>query len=171
MAIALPQSRLERENAAWRLGQALLCWCTLAALGGLAVAAPPAAVLSLVGLLPTMGAWIADRGRRPYLALCVASTNLCGIVPIALDRLRDGASGPLVQSLADPTAWLVMYGGAGIGWLLYLGIPPLVQASIIRRIRRQRHRLLRRQRQLAEEWGDAFASSGEGGQPPTATVV
>ena len=145
----------EKARPVLRLATAALLWTGLIAFVGAALLAPPIAALAVLGMLPTMAAWIVDAGRNRYLTTCIGATNVCGVAPVAILAMRKGPGfGIFWQTLADPFIWLAMFGSAAIGWALFTVLPPLVQAHAARKIARAREILHRRQRELAEEWGN-----------------
>jgi len=114
--------------------------------------------LICVGMAPTIVAWALNREREPYGPLSVAALNFAGIVPFLPDSLGMG-QGPFADAglLSDSFVWLVMYGAAAIGWLFYLGVPPLAAALSQSRADRLAVRLRRRQKELVIEWGPDIA--------------
>jgi hypothetical protein len=124
-------------------------------LAALAALAPPLCLLVVVGLLPTVAALVLDRHKAFYLTRTVGAMNLAATTFPALALWDVGVSmAGLHQVLGNPLSWLAMYGGASLGWLLYLAIPPVaglwieVQADDLRR------RLAARAKALVEEWGE-----------------
>ncbi|HXQ49654.1 MAG TPA: hypothetical protein VN802_01055 [Stellaceae bacterium] len=118
------------------------------------VATLPLCVVLGAGMLPTAVAAMVDRHRRRHLTRDVAAANLAGMVwPVMLFFRFDFSLAGALHVLGDPRNWLVMYSGAGIGWILH-GATPVI-ARIILDIRSgQAERRLRRQAELlAEEWG------------------
>jgi hypothetical protein len=131
----------------------------------MAVTALPLCLLLVAGLLPTFVAALVDRHRARYLARAVAATNLAGVVLPALELLRVGISlAGVAHVLGDPVMWLVMYGAAGVGWVLKLGMPPLCRVVIDIRADQLQQRLEQRAAELVKEWGEEVA--GERGAQP-----
>lgn len=121
----------------------------------MAVAALPLCLLFVGGMLPTVAAAVVDRHSRRYLARTVAATNLVGVLPPALRMWEAGVDFSSLQSaIASPYTWLLMYGAAGTGWLLYFVMPPLVRILVDLRSEETRQRLDARTKMLVEEWGD-----------------
>jgi hypothetical protein len=121
----------------------------------LGVTATPLCILLVAGLLPTGAAALIDRHRSRYLARAVGAMNLAGIFPAALRLWEAGLTfSALHATLASPYTWLAMYGAAGIGWLLHLGMPPVVRVLVDYRADEMKHRLEARAKTLVEEWGE-----------------
>lgn len=124
--------------------------------------AMPFVILLGFGMMPTIVAFFLDRTPQRYSAWCVGGINLCGVLPFLLD-LWSGPSTPGAawEILLDVFNLLLVYGSAGFGWMLYIGIPPVVGAvlTVIAERRIQQCRSI--QAQLIEEWGKDVAAKVE----------
>ncbi|MFC7333223.1 hypothetical protein [Rhodocista pekingensis] len=118
----------------------------------------PTTILMLAALVPTLVAYVVDRDPEKSAPLTVGAMNLCGVMPFAIRLWQDGHTIELtMRMLADPYTWLVMYGGAAIGWLLYFGIPPLVAGAVVMRDGTRIREMEEQRRLLVEEWGPEVA--------------
>jgi hypothetical protein len=128
----------------------------------LAVIALPVALLLLVGIVPSIVAYIIDHTPRRTLTLTVGPLNLAGAGPYCL-QLWFGADTvrALGQDLTNVWVWLVMYSAAAVGWLLHLGMPLIVRFVLERAIDGRKAKLVQIQNKLRAEWGDEV----EGGTP------
>jgi hypothetical protein len=128
------------------------------------VLALPTALLLLIGLLPTLATFVIDDSRQRYAARCVGAFNLCGVAPF-LGELWTGSNdlNGLVTVIADVYAWLVMYGAATIGWLLYISMPPLLNVILTNRDERRTAQLRELQQRLVQEWGPGVGRHVEHG--------
>jgi hypothetical protein len=118
---------------------------------------PSLAVLA-AGMAPTFVALVADRGRGRFLTLTIGLPNFCGCLP-ALVQLWSRGQGfsAAGEVLADPMVWATAFGGAAIGWLVCMVMPPLV-AAYYAAASQSRHRALRTlQENLIEVWGEGVA--------------
>ena len=121
----------------------------------LAIASLPLCVVLAAGMLPTGVALIVDRQPRRYLAWAVGASNLAGMMwPVAALLRSDPSLGGALHMLADPRNWLVMYGGAAIGWGLNEAMPMLARAFLEFRANEAERKLRRRAAQITEEWGE-----------------
>lgn len=120
----------------------------------------PTLVVLLLGLLPTLGAYVADRGREKHLAVTVGLLNICGCLPALFDLWATGQSyNAMSMAIQDVYNWLVAYGAAGCGWLIYLSMPPFVH-TYYKVASEARIQMLRRaQRKLIELWGEEVVAS------------
>ncbi|MGH7124016.1 MAG: hypothetical protein ACREFI_06555, partial [Stellaceae bacterium] len=86
----------------------------------LAVTALPLCILLMSGLVPTMVAAVVDRYRARYLTRAVGFMNLAGLTPLVVQLWTNGLTMDAVAAaLSRPINWLMMYGAAGIGWVLF----------------------------------------------------
>ncbi len=123
----------------------------------LAVLLPSLLVLA-VCLLPTLAAYVADRYRDKSLAVTVGLMNLCGALPVLAELWSRGQTmGAAGEVLADVFLWLLAYGAAGVGWLLFMMMPPVVTAYYSLTGTNRIHELRQRQERLLELWGPEVA--------------
>jgi hypothetical protein len=138
---------------------------TLVLLGSFALVAAliialPTVTLLAIGMVPTVVAYIVDLSPGRYACRCVAWLNFAGVFPYIFKLWNSGhtMSGALKIS-SDPFAWLVMFSAAGVGWLLFLGIPGIAAALQSFNAKRTIETLKERQRQLVEEWGKSVTGA------------
>lgn len=126
----------------------------------------PIAVILVVGLLPTATATLIERQGEHTATMTVGPLNIAGVVPLIIE-LFDGVAtlDRALILLADPSNWLVMYGSAAAGWMLFYAIPPVVTAVVIYRSEQRLQSLRQQQEQLVEEWGQEV--SGQSEAPPS----
>jgi len=76
-------------------------------------------------------------------------------VPFGIRMWELGISlSTLQQIVTSPYAWLVMYGAAGFGWVLFLGLPQVTAIVLDVQAEQLRSRLEGRAKSLQEEWGE-----------------
>ena len=115
-------------------------------------------VLLLVGMIPTMVAFVIDRDPDKPAPITVGGLNFCGCLPFAIDLWKHGGGvAQVMKLLVDPMAWLVMYGAAAVGWAFFFGIPPLVASAEIMRSERRVELLKTKKVALVKEWGPEVA--------------
>lgn len=99
-------------------------WLTLVLVIPLGLFVLPSTVLLLAGLIPTIVAYVVDKDPDKSAALTVGSMNLTGIAPFLVRLWQAGHTlDGTARLLADPFTWMVMFGAAAIGWLMYFFIP------------------------------------------------
>jgi len=123
----------------------------------------PTALIVLVGMVPTLVALIVDRDPEKFAAITVGPINFCGVLPAALALWQGQHSVDRASAiLSDPNTWLIMYGAAAAGWLIYFTVPPAVGAFIAHRNEVEIKRLTDHQERLVEEWGPEVAALAAG---------
>ncbi len=123
---------------------------------------PESVVVLLIGLLPTMVAFVVDKSSGKYATFCVGSMNITGIFPSIFELWAGNNNmSQAIQIITDVFDLVIMYGAAGFGWILYIIIPSAVSTLLTimgqRRIARSRNR----QRELIGEWGKDVAARPE----------
>lgn len=120
---------------------------------------PESVILLFIGLLPTLVAFIIDKSPKKFSTFSVGAMNITGVFPSMLELW----AGPntithAVQIFTNVFDLAVMYAAASFGWLLYIAIPPVVNA-LLAVVSQHRITLLRtRQRELIMEWGSDIAA-------------
>ena len=114
----------------------------------------PAFLVSLVGLLPTVISVVTDRTPGHRATWCVATTNIAGMLPIIAKSFKgDNDMAAAIELLVDPINWLVMYVGAGMGWvLLWIG-PAIAEVFVTQKAASEARSLQENQQKLIAEWG------------------
>jgi hypothetical protein len=163
---APPRGRPARRKKAPAASGGLFSRLVAGGIGAAATAAmvsvPIVAAYFLIGLVPTVVAAIVDRRRPRYLAHTVCGLNVIGLWPFAVGAWKGSlGAADMHRMLLDPKIWLVVYGAAGLGWLLFSVTPVFAEIFLEIRDDRGRHRLERRAAALKEEWGSEVASAEE----------
>lgn len=126
----------------------------------LAFALRYAALLFLLGMLPSFAAGYIDKSRDRNVLKTVTACNLAGVMPFIMELWRNGITSSSVHgAMMDSYIWLVMYGASGFGWLLVWFFPQaayfileVMQSSAIASLNRQ-------QQQIVDEWGTQVQTS------------
>jgi hypothetical protein len=136
----------------------------------LGILAAPTVIFVLVGMVPTIVAFVIDRSPKRYATFCVGGMNFSGVFFFLLDLWSRGGHtiAHALDILSNVFALAVMFSAAGFGWLLFVAIPPVVATFLTVMAQRRVAYLRIRQREIIEEWGeDVAASAGAGSaQPP-----
>ncbi len=152
-------SRTRTSKAGLSKGQKIFLLVSLLPLAALTL---PTLIVVGLGLLPTVSAAIFERGSRKSLAATVGMLNLTGCLPLVVDLWSHGQSFAAIRLvLGDTMPWMIAYGAAGLGWLLYYATPPFI-ATYLAVVSETRVRVFRlSQRKLAELWGEEIAEGQE----------
>ena len=114
----------------------------------------PTSALLAAGLLPTFVAYIIDRDPEKSATMTVGAMNLCGVTPFIVRLWQNGHEmGVSMRMLADPGTWLVMFGSAAVGWLMYFFIPQIVAAFTGMRNEARIKELEEMRSALIADWG------------------
>ncbi len=118
----------------------------------------PTFITLAVGLLPSMVAFMFDRGQGRTMSRCIFGLNFSGVAPYIMEIWQQGAQtvGVATQEIFQPVALSIMYGAAGLGWLLYLAMPPIVANVLNLSAQRRVSELRKKQRGLIKTWGDSL---------------
>lgn len=146
----------KRNSASGKRGGGMSALAVIASAVLLFIVALPTFVTLVVGLLPSLIAFIFDRQSGRYMARCIFGLNFSGVAPYIMELWKDGAQGigAATQQLTDPMAMSIMYGAAGLGWLLYLAMPPIVANVLNLTAQRRMTELRKKQQELVKSWGD-----------------
>ncbi len=134
------------------------------------IVALPTVLFLGFSMLPALVAGIIDRTDEKSATFCVGGFNFCGVFPYLLDLwFGDHSLNQSMGLLTDVYTLAVMYGAAGMGWMLYLSLPPVI-ASVIQVMSERRLEQLRKtQKTIIQEWGDEIITDADlgGGTMPS----
>ena len=124
---------------------------------------PGLVILVIVGMLPTIVAFMVDRAPKKYRAFCVGGLNFTGVFP-AIIELWQGANdiGAAMGIITDVFELIVMYAAAAFGWLIFVAIPPVVAALMSVAAQQRIMQLRSQQREMINEWGQDIAQNNGG---------
>ena len=156
----------QQQPAPTRSKQSFLVWGSII-FGLLFLVALPTMTLLLIGMLPTIVAYIIDRTQQKHTAFCVGGMNFLGVYyPLMQLWTGEHPITEVADLMPDLIDFLMIYGAAGFGWLLFTSIPPVVAAFLTVMAQRRVATLRATQRHLIEEWGDNVAASSDEEQRP-----
>ena len=120
-------------------------------------AALPTTTVLVIGMAPTLGAFIGDTTPGRYLTKCVAGLNFAGVFPFLYQLwTTSNDMSTAIATVTDMYAWLIMYCAAAIGWLLFLGLPGGVSMFRTLNAKRRIYVLCEQQKDLLNEWGESI---------------
>ena len=116
-----------------------------------------------IGLLPSIVALLMDPTRQKHKTMCVFGMNASGVFPYILEVIFTGNSFDAAkETLTSAFPYLVMLVTAGLGYLLFMIIPPIVATFLTVMAQRKIATLRTTQRHIIEEWGEEVARHGKG---------
>ena len=133
-----------------------ILWAILAA--SLMFVFPQVFILLIVGLSPSVVAFLIDRTPKKYATFCVGGMNISGVFP-AFQTLppADNSIAGVTSTLTNPFEMTFIFAAAGLGWLIYFAFPPVLK-SLLTILAQHRITILRgEQRQLIRDWGEGIA--------------
>lgn len=111
-------------------------------------------VLLVVGMLPTFVAGFVDRSKKKNKAFTVGSMNLAGCTPFLLELWSQGHTmDKAVMIISDPTAIVVIYAAAAVGYLIDWAMTGLVSTILYDRGKARQRAIEKKQKELIERWG------------------
>lgn len=119
----------------------------------------PTTILFLVCMIPTMVAYIVDNSFNKTIWVTVGVMNLAGTIP-AWFRLWD--VGHTIQNafyvIMQPMTIIVSYGGAAVGWFIYINVTPFIASIIVMKNESRLKQINKRVQELSRKWGDDVAN-------------
>ena len=118
----------------------------------------PTTLVFFTMMVPTWVAYMTDRSKEKYLAATVGMMNFAGTLPAIITLWARGQSHHVaMEMIGDVFVWVVAYGAAFGGWLIF-GFMPTLVGSYFRMTTDNRIRtLVKQQKALIAEWGYAVA--------------
>lgn len=152
-----------KGKAGGKPANSLLIMLTLIALVPFSL---PTLLVLFCAMLPTLGAALAERGSPRYAWICVGGMNFSGLAPWLFDLwFGHHTIDYAIHQLTGVSMLLISYGAAGVGWLIYLAVPPVVSTFTSMTSQRRSVVLEAEQKKLVEIWGDSITKGASVGDP------
>lgn len=142
------------SEADFHSAAALIKWLAFAVALMAVVISKYAFIFFAAGMLPTLIAIFLDRGTHKCASATICTFNLIGILPYLI-RLWSSRSVHLVAKLiiADINTWMIIYGSAFIGQILYILLPLLIVKLYEAQGQIKVATSVKQAKLLSEEWG------------------
>ena len=115
----------------------------------------PTLVLLTPLMLPTIAVLMFDRDQGKHLALAVGMLNFCGSLQGLGALWAQGQTfSDVWPVLGDPLIWMFSYAAAGMAWLVYISIPPIISTYYKAASEARIRILMEKQQKLIDAWGD-----------------
>ena len=124
----------------------------------------PSAIIIGVSMLPTLGAYVNERGPDKYAFLCVGGLNFAAVIPylfslwFGVDTIEEAT-----RMLTESALLFWAYAAAMTGWFMYRAMPPLVSGWLRMNSNRRIASLKSAQKRLSEDWGDDVVKTADSG--------
>ena len=132
-------------------GRAVIAWVVAPLVG---IAFFPTILLLVIGMAPSIVAFIIDKHPRKVMARAIGYLNFAGALPYAL-KLWTGQNtiSGVMELVLEPTALMIMYSAAAVGWILNFIMAPIMSAYLAVRHESRARSIGIRQEELIKEWG------------------
>jgi hypothetical protein len=109
----------------------------------------------IFGILPGMVAVLIDQEKQRYISKIVLAFNLIGLIPYVAKIIRSSMSDVVaIDMMIEPMTWMVIYGAAAIGWMVYWFFPEAGQLINTIMINSKVNKLEDELEALCQEWGE-----------------
>jgi hypothetical protein len=119
-------------------------------------------IFVLLAMLPTVAAYYIEQNNGKPAFKVIAACNLAAAMHTLLPMLSKAIQFEKIELLpimTSPRIWLVIYGGAALGWCLIFICRYLARFIVIMYFDHQTTTLERFQKKLLEEWGAQIENS------------
>jgi len=112
------------------------------------------AIVMVIGMIPSIVAWITDRTEGRIRTLTVSSMNFAGCVPFLVEIYKTGNNiETAVSYITQPETIVVMYFAAGMGYLIDWAMTGIVSSIMVQKTKKRLSDILKEQKELTERWG------------------
>lgn len=119
-------------------------------------------IFLFLGMLPAMVAYINDHDKNKYTSYTVAALNFSGVFPYVMDIFSQGGTLSAIKNrMSEPIIWFVMYGSAGMGWVIVYCSPVIASVVIDGLYKGRILHLEILQKKAVEEWGKEIVGRDE----------
>lgn len=132
----------------------------------------PTSVLLLVGMLPTMVAYVVDRHPSKNKTFTIGAMNFVGCFPYLLEIwLYSNSMEVSINLISQPKTIIVMYAAAALGYGVNIVVTYIVSALLLQRADVRVKRIEKEKMALVDRWGDKvntdpYAVNSEQRKPP-----
>ena len=149
-------------------GRAIIAWVVAPLV---CIALFPTILLLVIGMAPSIVAYIVDKRPRKVTARSIGYLNFAGCLYYAL-KLWTGQNtiSGVLELVSEPSALMIMYSSAAVGWMLNFIMVPIMSAFLAVQHEAKKRSISRRQEGLIKEWGSVvkghFTQEEVSAQPP-----
>lgn len=111
-------------------------------------------IFFVAAMLPTLMAIFFDRKNHKCASATICTFNLIGVLPFLIRLWNTNSIDSMAKSvISDIDTWIIVYGAAFIGQLLYMALPLLITKLHVAKIQVNVEALEKRYSQISKEWG------------------
>ena len=113
-------------------------------------------IFLIIGMLPSIVAYIVDKRPGKMAFQAVACFNLAGMLHYLAELvfIQGNDPGAVQQMMQDGTVWLTIFTSAAMGWVMIFALPYLMNTILAGINSGQVMRLESMQKKLEDKWGD-----------------
>ena len=114
----------------------------------------PTILLLLIGMAPSIVAYIVDKRPRKVTARSIGYLNFAGCLYYAL-KLWTGQNtiSGVLELVSEPSALMIMYSSAAVGWMLNFIMVPIMSAFLAVQHEAKNRSISDGRKSLIREWG------------------
>ncbi len=111
-------------------------------------------IILLVGMIPSIVAFIVDRTKGRMRAMTVGAINFAGCTPFLVEVFKKGNDiSTAVSYIMEPRTIVVMYMAAGMGYLIDWALTGIVSSIMVQRAKARIKEIHKQQKDLVDRWG------------------
>ena len=139
----------EAEGAA--RGRVIIAWVVAPLV---CIAFFPTILLLLIGMAPSIVAYIVDKRPRKITTRSIGYLNFAGCLYYALKLwMEQNTISGVLELVSEPSTLMIMYSSAAVGWMLNFIMVPIMSAFLAVQHEAKIRSISRRQEDLIKEWG------------------
>lgn len=139
----------EAEGAA--RGRVIIAWVVAPLV---CIAFFPTILLLLIGMAPSIVAYIVDKRPRKITTRSIGYLNFAGCLYYALKLwMEQNTITGVLELVSEPSTLMIMYSSAAVGWMLNFIMVPIMSAFLAVQHEAKIRSISRRQEDLIKEWG------------------
>ena len=141
----------EQQGQGASRGRTIIAWVVAPLV---CIAFFPTFLLMVIGMAPSIIAYIVDVRAGKVTARAIGYLNFAGCLPYAF-KLWTGQNtiSGVIELVFDPSALMIMYSAAAAGWMLVFIMSPIMSAYLVVLHEAKLRSIASRQEALVKEWG------------------
>ena len=141
----------EQQSEGAARGRVIIAWVVAPLV---CIAFFPTILLLLIGMAPSIVAYIVDKRPRKVTARSIGYLNFAGCLYYALKLWTEqNTISGVLELVSEPSALMIMYSSAAVGWMLNFIMVPIMSAFLAVQHEAKIRSIARRQDDLIKEWG------------------
>lgn len=144
----------QQSNNDFYSAASLIKWVAFAIFLMVMVISKYAVIFFASAMLPSLIAFFLDKGKHKCASATICTFNLIGVLPYLIRLWKSPSIDSLAKLvIADVNSWMIVYGAALIGQLLYISLPLLIVKLYEAKNQVKINNLAKKCELLSKEWG------------------